>query len=131
PISVAGVFLKFPFTGDPRPVFRDEPAPREIPTTGSITDAFHQRIQEIDHDKGGRTAISRIPPERFGVAIMELAMGHGGVQSLLYRLRDQGSPLFRPLLAVGGFDAGAKLRRQLLLLIDALEHRLAALLQPA
>jgi hypothetical protein len=97
PISVAGVFLKFPFTGDPRPVFRDEPAPREIPTTGSITDAFHQRIQEIDHDKGGRTAISRIPPERFGVAIMELAMGHGGVQSLLNRLRDQGSPLFRPL----------------------------------
>jgi len=100
PISVAGVFLKFPFTGDPRPVFRDEPAPREIPTTGSITDAFHQRIQEIDHDKGGRTAISQIPPERFGVAVMELAMGHGGVQGLLNRLRDQGSPLFRPLQSV-------------------------------
>jgi len=100
PISVAGVFLKFPFTGDPRPVFRDEPAPREIPTTGSVTDAFHARIQQIDHDKGGRTAISQIPPERFGVAIMELAMGHGGVPGLLTRLREQGSPLFRPLQSV-------------------------------
>ena len=100
PTTATGVFLKFPFTGDPRPVFSDEPAPKEIPITGSVTDAVHQRLQEIDHYKGGKTAISQIPPERFGVAVMELAMGHGGVQPLLNRLRDQGSPLFRPLQSV-------------------------------
>lgn len=100
PIGVAGVFLKFPFTGDPRPVFDDEPAPRDIPTTGSLADAFHQRIQKIDHDRGGRTAISHIPAERFGMVVLELASGHGGVPDLLDRLRDQGSPLFRPLQSV-------------------------------
>ncbi|MEV5409259.1 hypothetical protein AB0K60_10545 [Thermopolyspora sp. NPDC052614] len=100
PTTVAGVFLKFPFTRDPRPVFSDEPAPKEIPITGSVADAVYERLQEIDHYKGGKTAISQIPPERFGVAVMELAMGHGGVQPLLNRLRDQGSPLFRPLQSV-------------------------------
>jgi hypothetical protein len=100
PMTVLGVLLKFPFSGDPRPRFSETPAPKDIPTAGSMTDAIYERLQEIDHARGGRTTISDIPPERFGVAVMELAMGHGGVQSLLNRLRDHGSPLFRPLQSV-------------------------------
>jgi hypothetical protein len=101
PGTVPGVFLKLPFIRDARPRFTAEPAPGEIPTTGSLTDAFYQRIQEIDHGMAGRTAIADIPPARFGVAIVELAMGHGGVPGLLRRLNESGSPLYRRCRAPG------------------------------
>lgn len=100
PSTVAGVFLRLPFARDPRPAASLSPAPMEIQTDHPITETFYERLQEIDHGKAGRTTIAEVPPSRFGVALMELAMGHGGVQPLLNRLRDCGSPLFRPLQSI-------------------------------
>lgn len=106
PSTIIGVFLRLPFAGDPRPAAVRSPAPVEVRTDHSLTEAFYQRLREIDHARAGRTTIAEVPPARFGVALMELAVGHGGVPPLLDRLQADGSPLFRPLQSLWASAAG-------------------------
>ncbi len=66
----------------------------------SMAELLHERLQEIDHSKQGRTSIAEIPPARFAVAVMEIATEHGGVEQLISDLDALQSPLYRPLKAV-------------------------------
>ncbi|MEW9527837.1 hypothetical protein [Microbispora sp. NPDC049125] len=78
-------------------------APSDVvpPSQGkSMAELLHERLQEIDHRKRGKTSIADIPPARFAVAIMEIATEHGGVEKLMRDLDTLGSPLYRPLKAV-------------------------------
>lgn len=102
PNKVADVFAKLPFTHDPRPEHSQLPAPSEVapmPAAESaskeaMTTLFYQRVREIDHPKTGRTSIANIPPERFAVAMMEMASAEkDGVEGLLVKLKGIGSPL--------------------------------------
>ncbi|WP_327044948.1 hypothetical protein OG320_24845 [Microbispora sp. NBC_01189] len=66
----------------------------------SMAELLHERLQEIDHAKRGRTSIADIPPARFAVAVLEIATEHGGVEVLMRDLDALNSPLSRPLKAV-------------------------------
>ncbi|WP_373868670.1 hypothetical protein [Microbispora amethystogenes] len=66
----------------------------------SMAELLHERLQEIDHSKRGRTSIADIPPARFAVAVLEIATEHGGVEALMRDLDALNSPLSRPLKAV-------------------------------
>ncbi|WP_147942250.1 hypothetical protein OHB01_23220 [Microbispora hainanensis] len=66
----------------------------------SMAELLHERLQEIDHAKRGRTSIADIPPARFAVAVMEIATEHGGVDALMRDLDALKSPFSRPLKAV-------------------------------
>ncbi|MEV1203343.1 hypothetical protein [Microbispora rosea] len=66
----------------------------------SMAELLHERLQEIDHAKRGRTSIADIPPARFAVAVMEIATEHGGVEALMRDLDALKSPFSRPLKAV-------------------------------
>lgn len=66
----------------------------------SMAELLHERLQEIDHSKRGRTTIADIPPARFAVAVLEIATEHGGVEVLMRDLDALNSPLSRPLKAV-------------------------------
>ncbi|GES22176.1 hypothetical protein Aple_050730 [Acrocarpospora pleiomorpha] len=66
----------------------------------SLTDLLHERLQEIDEAKQGKTTIAEIPPSRFSVALLEIASVRGGVEPLLGQLQTLKSPLYRPLAAI-------------------------------
>ncbi len=66
----------------------------------SMAELLHERLQEIDHAKRGRTSIADIPPARFAVAVLEIATEHGGVETLMRDLDALKSPFSRPLKAV-------------------------------
>ncbi|MEU7885056.1 hypothetical protein AB0B54_06115 [Microbispora bryophytorum] len=66
----------------------------------SMAELLHERLQEIDHAKRGRTSIADIPPARFAVAVMEIAIEHGGVEALMRDLDALKSPFSQPLKAV-------------------------------
>lgn len=66
----------------------------------SMAELLHERLQEIDHSKRGRTSIADIPPARFAVAVLEIATQHGGVEALMRDLDELKSPFSRPLKAV-------------------------------
>jgi hypothetical protein len=66
----------------------------------SLSELLHERLQEIDHSKRGKTSIAQIPPNRFAVALMEIASERGGVANLLAQLDELKSPLYRPVKAV-------------------------------
>nr|WP_311931210.1 hypothetical protein [Microbispora sp. H11081] len=66
----------------------------------SMAELLHERLQEIDHAKRGRTSIADIPPARFAVAVLEIATQHGGVERLMRDLDALKSPFYRPLQAV-------------------------------
>ncbi|GII26914.1 hypothetical protein Pmi06nite_03560 [Planotetraspora mira] len=66
----------------------------------SMAELLHERLQEIDHSRRGKTSIADIPPARFAVALMEIATEHGGVEPLMRDLDQLKSPLYRPLKAV-------------------------------
>ncbi len=98
PATVLGVFVKLPFGKDPRPKFGPTPAPVDIaprdPRTGPrppegepFTDLLHERLQEIDEARQGKTSIAEIPPSRFSVALLEIASERGGVDALLAELK--------------------------------------------
>ncbi|WP_232320686.1 hypothetical protein [Herbidospora daliensis] len=108
PATVLGVFVKLPFGKDPRPKFSPSPAPVDIaPATPEqaaahhqgepFTDLLHERLQEIDEARQGKTSIAEIPPSRFSVALLEIASERGGVDALLAELKRLDSPLYRPL----------------------------------
>ncbi|WP_245642615.1 hypothetical protein [Nonomuraea candida] len=107
PARVLDVFRVLPFVRDPRPAHRDEPAPArlgEMPearTGDSMMNLLYERVREIDHAKRGRTSIADIPPERFAVAVMELAaMENGDIGEFLKKLRKIDSPLYGHLQGV-------------------------------
>ncbi|MEV0615877.1 hypothetical protein AB0I81_21365 [Nonomuraea sp. NPDC050404] len=107
PASVRGVLLALPFGRDPRPAHSDRPAPAklgEMPETrtgDSMMNLLYERVREIDHAKRGRTSIADIPPERFAVAVMELAaMENGDITKFLENLRRIDSPLYGALKGV-------------------------------
>ncbi|WP_433510146.1 hypothetical protein ACQP2T_40570 [Nonomuraea sp. CA-143628] len=109
PAKVADVFARLPFVRDPRPAHSDQPAPveaaqapeQETKADDAVTQLLYQRVQEIDHPKRGRTSIANIPPERFAVALMEMAAGEkDGVEGLLAKLKTMGSPLYGHLKGV-------------------------------
>jgi hypothetical protein len=79
-----------------------EPASGVVPPGRgkSMAELLHERLQEIDHSKRGKTSIADIPPARFAVALMEIATEHGGVEPLMRDLDQLKSPLYRPLKAV-------------------------------
>ncbi|WP_061300804.1 hypothetical protein, partial [Herbidospora cretacea] len=62
-----------------------------------FTDLLHERLQEIDEARHGKTSIADIPPSRFSVALLEIASERGGVDALLAELKRLDSPLYRPL----------------------------------
>lgn len=98
PSRVSDVFAKLPFSEDPRPAHNEQPSPSEVAPVpereGALTGLFYQRVREIDYSRRGRTSISDIPPERFSVAMMEMASAEkGGVEGLLAKLQAVGSPL--------------------------------------
>ncbi|MFG1944752.1 hypothetical protein [Nonomuraea sp. NPDC048826] len=108
PSGLRDVFGALPFARDPRPAHDEEPAPA-VPSTpppeatggDGITDLLYERVREIDHPTRGRTSIANLPPERFAVAMMELAATEpGGVEGLLERLKATGSPLHGHLKGV-------------------------------
>ncbi|MBO3745644.1 hypothetical protein J5X84_06135 [Streptosporangiaceae bacterium NEAU-GS5] len=66
----------------------------------SMSELLHERLQEIDHTKRGKTSIATIPPNRFAVALMEIASERGGVANLVSDLSELQSPLYRPIKAV-------------------------------
>ncbi|GAA1274238.1 hypothetical protein Psi02_03760 [Planotetraspora silvatica] len=77
--------------------------PTEVVPPGegkSMAELLHERLQEIDHSRRGKTSIADIPPARFAVALMEIATEHGGVEPLMRDLDQLKSPLYRPLKAV-------------------------------
>ncbi|GGO09598.1 hypothetical protein GCM10010116_19360 [Microbispora rosea subsp. aerata] len=83
------------------PVTVDPPGDVLPPGQGkSMAELLHERLQEIDHAKRGRTSIADIPPARFAVAVMEIATQHGGVEALMRDLDALKSPISRPLKAV-------------------------------
>nr|WP_055503267.1 hypothetical protein [Nonomuraea pusilla] len=109
PARVRDVFAALPFARDPRPRHSDQPAPpepvplpdQETRTDDAMVTRLYQRVQEIDHPKRGRTSISDIPPERFAVALMELAAAErDGVEGLLEKLKAIRSPLYGHLQGV-------------------------------
>jgi hypothetical protein len=108
PGSVRDVLLVLPFGRDPRPRHSDRPAPVEagrMPETKTsdsmMMDLLYARVREIDHGKRGRTSIANIPPERFAVAVMELAtVENGEIPKFLEKLRKVDSPLYGPLKGV-------------------------------
>ncbi|WP_214110321.1 hypothetical protein [Acrocarpospora catenulata] len=73
----------------------------------SLTDLLHERLQEIDESKLGKTTISEIPPSRFSVALLEIATERGGVEPLLRDLQTLKSPLYRPMAAVWEKSGGS------------------------
>ncbi|WP_066362443.1 hypothetical protein [Herbidospora mongoliensis] len=107
PATILGVFVKLPFGKDPRPKFSPTPAPVDIAPANSeqapahqgerFTDLLHERLQEIDESRQGKTSIADIPPSRFSVAVLEIASERGGVDALLAELKRLDSPLYRPL----------------------------------
>ncbi|MBX6383321.1 MAG: hypothetical protein IRZ07_10190 [Microbispora sp.] len=79
----------------------DPPGDVQPPGRGkSMAELLHERLQEIDHAKRGRTSIADIPPARFAVAVLEIATEHGGVEPLMRALDTLKSPFLRPLKAV-------------------------------
>ncbi|MEO3857695.1 hypothetical protein ABGB08_22515 [Acrocarpospora sp. B8E8] len=66
----------------------------------SLTDLLHERLQEIDEAKQGKTTIAEIPPSRFSVALLEIASDRGGIEPLLSQLQRLKSPLYRPMAAI-------------------------------
>ncbi|MCT9930048.1 hypothetical protein N5079_07410 [Planotetraspora sp. A-T 1434] len=77
-------------------------APQIVPAGQgkSMAELLHERLQEIDHTKRGKTSIAEIPPARFAVALLEIATEHGGIEALMRDLDTLKSPLYRPLKAV-------------------------------
>ncbi|WP_370025525.1 hypothetical protein [Planotetraspora sp. GP83] len=77
-------------------------APQVVPAGQgkSMAELLHERLQEIDHTKRGKTSIAEIPPARFAVALLEIATEHGGIEALMRDLDTLKSPLYRPLKAV-------------------------------
>jgi hypothetical protein len=109
PARVRDVFASLPFVRDPRPAHSDQPAPpeaalaptHESKTEDAMTTLLYQRVQEIDHPKRGRTSIANLPPERFAVAMMEMAATEkDGVEGLLEKLKSMRSPLYGHLKGV-------------------------------
>ncbi|GAA4946749.1 hypothetical protein GCM10023334_059670 [Nonomuraea thailandensis] len=101
PASVRDVLLALPFGRDPRPRHSDKPAPAQLgempaaKTGDSMMNLLYERVREIDHAKRGRTSIANIPPERFSVAVMELAaMENGDIPEFLKKLQRIDSPLY-------------------------------------
>ncbi|MFD0659670.1 hypothetical protein [Thermocatellispora tengchongensis] len=112
------VFARLPFARkgrDPRPVHDPEPSPPVVEPMPSdealragdeaprvdMTARLYARLREIDHAKGRRTSIATIPPNRFGVAVMEMVSAeHGGVEGFLKKLEEIGSPLHGHLSGV-------------------------------
>jgi hypothetical protein len=80
-----------------------EEAPQPMAPAGhgkTMTELLHERLQEIDHSKRGKTSIAEIPPGRFAVAVMEIATDRGGIDNMLNDLDRLQSPVYRPLKAV-------------------------------
>ncbi|WP_240506994.1 hypothetical protein [Thermoactinospora rubra] len=109
PAKVRDVFAALPFTRDPRPAFSDQPAPtqarpmpaEQAPADDTMTRHLYERVREIDHPKTGRTSIANLPPERFAVAVMEMAAAEpNGVEGLLDKLLELKSPLHSHLKGV-------------------------------
>ncbi|GAA4043541.1 hypothetical protein [Nonomuraea soli] len=109
PAKVRDVFAALPFQRDPRPEFSDQPAPSDAapaPTAAEeapapMTERLYERVQEIDHPRTGRTSIANIPPERFAVAVVEMAAAEPeGVEGLLGKLQELKSPLHGHLKGV-------------------------------
>lgn len=104
PTRVREVFASLPFARDPRPEHDARPAPmpgEPAEDSPGMTLQLYERVREIDHPVRGRTGISDLPPERFSVAMMELAASSpGGVEGLLEKLKASGSPLYGHLKGV-------------------------------
>ncbi|MGW4791297.1 hypothetical protein ACWEPC_02625 [Nonomuraea sp. NPDC004297] len=107
PAKVLDVYRVLPFVRDPRPAHTDQPAPAqpgampEARTGDSVMNLLYERVREIDHGKRGRTSIADLPPERFAVAVMELAAAEDGdVGEFLKKLRKIDSPLYGHLKGV-------------------------------
>ena len=109
PSRVREVFSSLPFARDPRPAHDSRPAPSQpaevpLPESGTgdaLTILLYERVREIDHPKRGRTSIADLPPERFSVAMMEMAAQEpGGVEGLLDKLKAMNSPLYGHLKGV-------------------------------
>jgi hypothetical protein len=80
-----------------------DPEERAVAPPGqgkSMAELLHERLQEIDQSKRGKTTIAEIPPSRFAVALMEIATDRGGIEPLMAELDELKSPLYRPLKAV-------------------------------
>ncbi|NUR82862.1 MAG: hypothetical protein HOY71_02110 [Nonomuraea sp.] len=114
PAGIKDVFAVLPFGKDPRPAHQDLPAPvesampaQETKADDAMTNLLYERVREIDHAKGSRTAISNLPPERFASAVMEMAATQeGGVEAFLDRLKAMNSPLYGHLK--GTWDAAQR-----------------------
>ncbi len=109
PSRIREVFGSLPFLRDPRPAHDSRPAPSESPempaqedkAQDAMTVLLYERVREIDHPKRGRTSIANLPPERFSVAMMEMAAREpGGVEGLLEKLKAMNSPLYGHLKGV-------------------------------
>ncbi len=109
PSGIREVFSSLPFFRDPRPAHDSRPAPseltempeREDKAQDAMTILLYERVREIDHPKRGRTSIADLPPERFSVAMMEMAAREpGGVEGLLEKLKAMNSPLYGHLKGV-------------------------------
>ncbi|WP_336210508.1 hypothetical protein [Nonomuraea sp. LPB2021202275-12-8] len=109
PSGLRDVFASLPFVRDPRPAHNSHPAPaesaempaRDTKAADAMTNLLYERVREIDHPKSGRTSIANLPPERFSVALMEMAAREpGGVEGLLEKLKSMGSPLYGHLHGV-------------------------------
>ncbi|AQZ64987.1 hypothetical protein BKM31_29240 [[Actinomadura] parvosata subsp. kistnae] len=107
PGSLRDVLVALPFGPDPRPKHSNQPAPAdpgEMPatkTSDSMMNLLYARVREIDHRKRGRTSIANIPPERFAVAVMELAATeNGNIPEFLNKLQRIDSPLYGHLKGV-------------------------------
>lgn len=109
PSGAREVFGSLPFLRDPRPAHDPRPAPSQLPemperedqAQDAMTILLYERVREIDHPKRGRTSIADLPPERFSVAMMEMAAREpGGVEGLLEKLKTMNSPLYGHLHGV-------------------------------
>ncbi|MEV4104092.1 hypothetical protein AB0J42_27900 [Nonomuraea sp. NPDC049649] len=101
PSGARDVFAALPFARDPRPAHETRPAPPEPAADDGLTQSLYERVREIDHPTRGRTSIADLPPGRFSGAVMELAATEpGGVEGLLAKLKDAGSPLHGHLKGV-------------------------------
>ncbi|MFC0555814.1 hypothetical protein ACFFHJ_33425 [Planotetraspora thailandica] len=96
-----------PAVADPaHPADQADPEERAAPQVAvaghgkSMAELLHERLQEIDQSKRGKTTIAEIPPSRFAVALMEIATERGGIEPLMAELDTLKSPLYRPLKAV-------------------------------
>jgi hypothetical protein len=99
PSTIGEVFAHLPFGNDARPAFSPLPAPVQSTAT-TWAGQLYERLREIDHGKAGKTSIATIPPGRFAVAMMEIVTGEGGVDALLAKLKEDGSPLYGPMRSV-------------------------------